>query len=66
MLYKVIKKFFKDIQKFKKEYNRDQVYKVEIDKDKLDKAKQLLIYIILEYTNKLKHQHKELNKINVV
>lgn len=60
-----IEKFFKDIQKFKKEYNRDQVDKVEIDKDKLDKAKQA-IDIILEYTKQLKDQHKELNKINVV
>ena len=60
-----IEKFFKDIQKFKKEHNQKEIDNIEIDKNKLDKAKQA-IDIILDYTNQLKQYQMDLNKINVV
>jgi hypothetical protein len=60
-----IDKFLKNIKKFKKETNIDELSRFTIDKDKLDKAKEAIKNII-ENAKLLNEYQKDLDKINVV
>ena len=58
-------KFLKNINKFKKEYNNDELDKIKLDKDKIDSAKNS-IKVIMDNIKKLNEYQTDLDKINVV
>jgi len=60
-----INKFLKNINKFKRENNIDELSKFTIDRNKLNKAKKS-IKIIMENIQLLNEYQKDLDKINVV
>ena len=58
-------KFLKNINKFKKEHNSDELDRIKLDKDKIDNAKQS-IKLIMDNIKKLNEYQTDLDKINVV
>jgi hypothetical protein len=60
-----IDKFLKNINKFKKEHNTDELDKIKLDKDKIDNAKHS-IKLIMDNIKKLNEYQTDLDKINVV